>query len=156
MTQTMVSRTLTPEEGLIVVSCSKEKLDTDERVPALELYEGALVPYLRKHLDAAYHSRIRILSAQHGLLRPDERIATYDRKLRNHDEALALQRLVAGRLTKDLRSPALQHVLVALAPLYLTAAVCLFDYAPPLRLTVLSGTDDWSGASSKLTQWGWL
>ena len=156
MTQTLVSRALKPEEGLIIVSCSKEKLETDEQVPALQLYQGALVPYLREHLDEAYHSRIRILSAEHGLLRPDTRIRTYDRKLRSHGEAVALQDRVTRRLTADLRAPALRHVLVTLAPLYLTAAVCLFDYVPPLNLSVLASTDDWSCASTKLTQWGWL
>ena len=156
MTPTLVRHELKPEEGLLIVSCSKEKLVTDEPVPALELYQGALVPYLRDHLDEVYHSRIRILSARYGLLRPDDRIHPYDQKLRSRPEALALQSLVTHRLTADLRAPTLRRILVALDPLYLTAAICLFDHAPPLNLSVLSTTGDWSSASTKLTQWGWL
>ncbi|WNV90234.1 hypothetical protein RM788_18665 [Umezawaea sp. Da 62-37] len=99
---------------------------------------------------------MRVLSAEHGLLRPESLVGTYEHKLRSRGEALALQARVAKRLTVDLRAGALRHVLVVLEPLYVTAAECLFDYAPPLALTLLPNPGDWSGANAVLTRWGWL
>ncbi|WP_158851152.1 DUF6884 domain-containing protein [Saccharothrix deserti] len=147
---------LTPDQGLVIVSCSREKAVTTTPVPALDLYQGALVPHLREHLADVYRSRIRILSAEHGLLHPDEPIGTYDHKLRSLGEAERLQERVSARLAADLAAPTLRQVLVVLEPLYLTAAACLFDYVPPLGLTLLPEPSDWSGASVVLTRWGWL
>ncbi|SHF60560.1 DUF6884 domain-containing protein [Streptoalloteichus hindustanus] len=147
---------LEPHQGLLVVSCSRKKLVTTAPIPALELYQGALVPHLREHLAPAKRARIRILSAEHGLLHAGDPIDTYDRKLRNRSEAEALQNRVTARLTADLRTPALRHVLVVLEPLYLTAAACLFNHAPPIELTLLPNPADWAGAKAVLSQWGWL
>ncbi|MFI7676408.1 DUF6884 domain-containing protein [Actinophytocola sp. NPDC049390] len=147
---------LEPEQGLIIVSCSREKLVTTTPVPALELYQGALVPHLRAHIAPAYRSRIRIVSAEHGLLHPEDQVGTYDHKLRTRGEAEALQDRVTARLAADLRAPALRHVLVVLEPLYLAATGCLFDHVPPVELTLLPDPSDWSGASTVLSRWGWL
>lgn len=152
---TPISR-LEPEQGLIIVSCSREKLVTTTPVPALELYQGALTPRLRDHLSPEHRARLRILSGAHGLLHPDDLVGTYDRKLRTRGEAQALQARVSERLTTDLRAEALRHVLVVLEPLYLTAAECLFDHAPPLTLTLLPNPLDWAGTSAVLSGWGWL
>ncbi|MEV6712675.1 DUF6884 domain-containing protein [Lentzea sp. NPDC051208] len=147
---------LEPEQGLIIVSCSREKLVTTTPVPALELYQGALTPRLRDHLSAEHRARLRILSGAHGLLHPDDLVGTYERKLRTRGEAQALQARVAERLTTDLRAEGLRHVLVVLEPLYLAAAECLFDHAPPLTLTLLPNPLDWTGTSAVLSGWGWL
>jgi hypothetical protein len=147
---------LAPEQGLVIVSCSKEKLVTTAPIPALDLYQGALVPSLRANLRPRFRSRIRILSADRGLLRPEDPVGTYDRELRSRSEAEALHGRVAARLTADLGAPALRHVLVVLEPLYLTAAKCLFDYAPPLGLTLLPDPIDWPSAKAVLSRWGWL
>ena len=150
------TRRLEPEQGLIIVSCSREKLVTTTPVPALELYQGALTPRLRDHLSPEHRARLRILSGAHGLLHPDDLVGTYDRKLRTRGQAQALQARVSECLTTDLRAEALRHVLVVLEPLYLTAATCLFDHAPPLSLTVLPNPSDWTGTSAVLSGWGWL
>ncbi|MBW4717383.1 DUF6884 domain-containing protein [Saccharothrix obliqua] len=147
---------LDPEQGLIIVSCSREKLVTTTPVPALELYQGALTPRLRNHLSTEHRARLRILSGAHGLLHPDDLVGTYERKLRTRGEAQGLQARVSERLTTELRDQALRHVLVVLEPLYLTAAECLFDHAPPLSLTLLPDPVDWAGTSAVLSGWGWL
>ncbi|GAA1291532.1 DUF6884 domain-containing protein [Saccharothrix xinjiangensis] len=147
---------LESEQGLVIVSCSREKLVTTTPVPALELYQGALVPHLRDHLAPEHRARVRILSAAYGLLHPDDLVDTYERKLRTRGEAQALRPHVAERLTTDLRTEALRHVLVVLEPLYQTAAERLFDHAPPLTLTLLPNPVDWSGTSAVLSGWGWL
>ncbi|MFC4005575.1 DUF6884 domain-containing protein [Prauserella oleivorans] len=145
-----------PEQGLVIVSCSREKLVTTDPTPALELYQGALVPLLREHLASDYQARIRILSAEHGLLHPEDLVGTYDHKLRSRDEAEALRARVASRLATDLRGKALRQVLVVLEPLYVIAAECLFDHVPPLELTLLPEPTDWLSASAVLSRWGWL
>ncbi|MEV0675864.1 DUF6884 domain-containing protein [Actinosynnema sp. NPDC050436] len=144
------------EQGLIIVSCSREKLVTTTPVPALELYQGALTPRLRDHLAPEHRARLRILSGACGLLHPDDLVGTYEHKLRTRGEAQALRARVSARLTTDLRAEALRHVLVVLKPLYLAAAECLFDHAPPLTLTVLPDPVDWAGTSAVLSGWGWL
>ena len=83
-------------------------------------------------------------------------MGTYEHKLRTRGEAQALQARVSERLTTDLRDEALRHVLVVLEPLYLTAAECLFDHAPPLTLTLLPNPVDWTGTRAVLSGWGWL
>ncbi|CRK55205.1 hypothetical protein [Alloactinosynnema sp. L-07] len=152
---TPISR-LEPEQGLIIVSCSREKLVTTASVPALELYQGALTPRLRDHLSPEHRARLRILSGAHGLLHPDDLVGTYERKLRTLGEAQALQVRVSERLTIDLRDEGLRHVLVVLEPLYLAAVESLFDHAPPLTLTLLPNPVDWTGTSTVLSGWGWL
>jgi hypothetical protein len=147
---------LEPEQGLIIVSCSREKLVTTTPVPALELYQGALTPRLRDHLSPEHRARLRILSGAHGLLHPNDLVGTYEHKLRTRSEAQALQPRVSERLTTDLRAEALRHVLVVLEPLYLAAAECLFHHAPPLTLTLLPNPLDWTGTSTVLSGWGWL
>ncbi|MFD0204028.1 MULTISPECIES: DUF6884 domain-containing protein [Saccharothrix] len=147
---------LEPEQGLVIVSCSREKLVTTTPVPALELYLGALTPRLRDHLAPEHRARLRILSGAHGLLHPGDLVGTYEYKLRTRGEAQALQTRVSERLTPDLRAEALRHVLVVLEPLYLAAAECLFDHAPPLTLTLLPNPVDWTGTSAVLSGWGWL
>ena len=153
---TPTSSRLEPEQGLIIVSCSREKLVTTTPVPALELYQGALTPRLRDLLSPEHRARLRILSGAHGLLHPDDLVGTYERKLRTRSEAQALQARVSERLTTDLWDQALRHVLVVLEPLYLTAAECLFDHVPPLSLTLLPDPADWAGTSAALSGWGWL
>lgn len=145
-----------PEQGLVIVSCSREKLVTTNPTPALELYQGALVPHLREHLAPDYQVRIRILSAEHGLLHPEDLVGTYDHKLRSRGEAEALRARVTSRLANDLRGKALRQVLVVLEPLYVIAAECLFDHVPPLELAVLPEPTDWLGARRVLSRWGWL
>ena len=147
---------LNPEQGLIIVSCSRRKLVTTDPVPALDLYQGALVPHLRKHLGPGYRPRIRILSAEHGLLHPQDLVGTYDHQLRSHGQAHTLQHRVGARLTADLGEPVLRQVLVVLEPLYLIAAACLFDHVDAVGLTLLPDPGDWPGASAVLSRWGWL
>lgn len=63
---------LAAQHGLIILGCSRRKLQTDIPVPALELYQGGCVPQLRERLgyNEAWRAPIRILSAAHGQPRP--------------------------------------------------------------------------------------
>ncbi|AXX31197.1 permease [Actinosynnema pretiosum subsp. pretiosum] len=153
---TRTATALRPEEGLLLVSCCREKLVTTTPVPAFDIYQGALVPLLRDRLAPEHRARVRVLSAEHGVLAPTDPVGTYDHKLRSRHEAHQLSQRVAARLARDLEAPALRHVLVALEPLYQAAAQCLHRYAPPLTLTLLPNPSDWPGTAAVLNEWGWL
>jgi hypothetical protein len=154
------SRPLAPDQGLIIVNCSRRKLVTSAPIPALELYQGACVPHLREHFatDAARRARIRILSAAHGLLRPEQPVSTYDHRLATSVEALRLhERTVSGQLDAELaESPSLRHLLIIVEPLYLLALQRVFDYLDQLdRIVVLPGARDWQDGLEQLRRWGW-
>jgi hypothetical protein len=151
---------LAPAEALIILNCSREKLDTSSPVPAWDLYEGACVPQFREHFadQPRRRARTRILSAAHGLLRPDDPVCTYDRRLTTAAQAHALhQRMVAAQVDAEFAAaPELCQLLIIVDPLYLLALRRVFDH--PHRLDVLSivpRPDAWTDGLAVLTQWGW-
>ncbi|MFD8497769.1 DUF6884 domain-containing protein [Amycolatopsis sp. NPDC059657] len=151
---------LEPEQGLIIVNCSREKLVTNAPVPSLELYQGACVPNLRERFPAStpYRSRVRILSAEHGLLLPDELISTYDRRLATKSEALRLhQHTVSRQLDFEFaKSPSMRHLLVVVEPLYLLALRRLFDRLAELETgSIITNPWSWEGLLGVLRLWGW-
>lgn len=64
---------------MIVIGCGKAKLA--EEAEAAELYTGSLFVAARRYAVAS-GQRWAILSAEHGLVLPGERLKPYDRKLR--------------------------------------------------------------------------
>jgi hypothetical protein len=151
-----------PGECLIVVGCSRRKLVTSAPVEALELYQGSCIPHLRGFVagDPARRSRIRILSALHGLLRAEDRIVSYDRRLNNDADARCLETRVRGQLDAELASsPALAHVLILVEdPLYLIPLERLFDHLNRLKLILICTpkAKNWQSAFLVLQWWGWL
>jgi len=68
---------MTHQRTLCLVACSATK---GAAGPARELYTGPLFQAARRHAEArGYHWRI--LSAKHGLLRPDAVVLPYDQRL---------------------------------------------------------------------------
>lgn len=158
MTPPPFPQPLAPDQGLIIIGCSRRKLVTSAPVPALELYQGACIPQLRTQFTAAsaYRSRIRILSAQHGLLRPDDRITTYERRLASCADALRLQERVSAQLEADLATtPCPTRVLVIAEPQYLLALRHLFNILDRLRLAYLPDPRAWDEVLAVLRRWGW-
>lgn len=69
---------------LLVQSCSKSKKEISEPVPALDLYSGYYYKIIKKaRREGKYDEGIdlRILSAEHGLLSPEQEIDRYDKKM---------------------------------------------------------------------------
>jgi len=71
----------------VIVGCSKSKQETDEAVPAYQLYDS---DWFDKRWRAANVTCSRalpkdiwILSAEHGIISPSKEITTYDTTLRN-------------------------------------------------------------------------
>ncbi|GAA4198117.1 hypothetical protein GCM10022252_48020 [Streptosporangium oxazolinicum] len=67
-------------DELIIVGCSRRKLDTATPVAALELYLGCCFPQLRGRIASSPRHRVRvlILSALHGLITADTPLLPYD------------------------------------------------------------------------------
>jgi hypothetical protein len=157
---TMLVSPVAPEQGLIIVNCSRNKLTTRIPVPAWELYQGACVPHLRAQFadDQAHRARVRILSAEHGFLQPDDLISTYDRRLETAADAVRLhERNVRARLDAEFTAtPALQHLLIIVEPLYLLALQRLYDYLDRLaQIVIIPNPRAWQDGLTVLRQWGW-
>lgn len=149
-----------PEQGLIIVNCSREKLTTRTPVPAWELYQGACVPQLRAQFagDPVHRARVRILSAEHGLLHPDEAISTYDRRLASPADAVGLhERSVSARLDAEFAlASTLRHVLIIVEPLYLLALQRLYHHLDRLtQVVIIPNPWGWQDGLTVLRQWGW-
>jgi len=151
---------LAPEQGLIIVNCSRKKLTARVPVPAWELYQGACVPQLRDQFadTPAYRARVRILSAEHGLLHPDELIGPYDRRMQTAAEAVDLHtRSVSACLDAEFdTAPTPRHVLIIVEPLYLLALQRLHDHLDQLtQIVIIPNPKAWAEGLAVLRQWGW-
>jgi hypothetical protein len=154
------ARNLAPDEGLIILNCSREKLVTSVPIAALELYQGACVPNAREHFaaDPAHRARIRILSAAHGLLRPENPISTYDHRLMNRTEAVRLhERTVSAQLDAELaETPSLRHMLIMVEPLYLLALQRVFDHLDRFdQIAIIPDPWGWQDGLTYLRRWRW-
>jgi len=69
--------------GLVVVACCKEKRVTTAPVPALDLYEGWVVPLIRDRVAgrSGLRSRVLVLSALYGLVTADTPVSTYEQPM---------------------------------------------------------------------------
>jgi len=86
---------------------------------------------LREHFadHPARRARTRILSAAHGLLRPDDVINTYDRRLTPRHKPRATQQDGVGQLDAEFTAaPNLSRMLIIVEPLYLLALQRAFDH----------------------------
>lgn len=154
------TRALAPDEGLIILNCSRTKLVTSTPIPALELYQGACVPQARDHFaaDPARRDRIRILSGAYGLLRPDDLIGTYDRQLKTSADAGRLhEQTVSAQLDAELaETPALRQLLIIVEPLYLLALQRVFDRLGRVEhMAIISNPWAWADGLEHLRRWGW-
>lgn len=78
---------------LLIQSCCATKRSVEHPVPAIDLYDG----YFYRIIDKARRTDrfdqdidMLILSAEHGILEPDEKITPYDRRM-DRQRALELQ-----------------------------------------------------------------
>ncbi len=72
---------------LIITACSKNKLGCDSSIsaPAKEMYQGTLFKKVKLFAEVMNFD-YRIISAEHGLVEPDEKIKGYDKKLRTNGD----------------------------------------------------------------------
>ncbi|MFC0037187.1 DUF6884 domain-containing protein [Actinomadura rayongensis] len=138
-------------DRLVVVGCSRRKRTTAARLPALDLYEGGCVPALRARLGdrPELRARVRVLSAEYGLVRADDLLRPYDRRL---DAARAARlRISAAASLAD--EQAVREVLVAAEPLYLYLIADLLATGPRVWWTPEPRDADYVNAV--LDEWKW-
>ncbi|SEG93860.1 hypothetical protein SAMN04489712_14111 [Thermomonospora echinospora] len=142
---------------LVITGCSRRKRNTQVPLPALDLYEGGCIPELRRRLGhiPAFRARLRILSAEHGLIGADEPLLPYDRKL-TPSRAAELRPLVTEHLRREFAATGTPPaVLLAAGPDYQSLVVGLLGSIDGLRLQTVDDTRHWAAISSVLDGWGW-
>ncbi|WP_019632248.1 DUF6884 domain-containing protein [Actinomadura atramentaria] len=139
------------DDRLVIVGCSRRKRATDVPLPALDLYEGGCFAALRARLGGhpALRARVRILSAEHGVVAADEPLLPYDRRL-DHDRAARLRPAVAAALAAE--GP-IREVLVVAEPLYLLLVADVLATGP--RVWWTPDPRDAPFAHTVLDRWGW-
>jgi hypothetical protein len=67
----------------LILSCSRSKRPGSDPLPAVERYDGPAFRVLRRYLREADTSppAVRIISAEFGLLAPQDRVGLYDRRM---------------------------------------------------------------------------
>ncbi len=80
---------------LLILACSSSKLD--QPAPALLLYQGPLFLVTRKWFAAAGPLKVLILSAKHGLIDAQQKLAPYDQRM-DHRRARELAPQVLAML----------------------------------------------------------
>lgn len=143
---------------MVIVGCSARKAVTPGPLAALELYEGGCVPPLRARLGGQpqLRARVRILSAEHGLVTADTPLHTYDRPL-DPGRAAELRPAVMAALHREMTIDGVPHeVLVVAEPLYLVLLADLLALpARPRVQWIPDHAHGWPQASAVLDQWGW-
>lgn len=147
-----------PMSRLVIVACCAEKITTGHPQPALDLYDGGCIPSLRARLGRtpARRDRIRILSAQHGLVTADTPLSWYDRAL-NAPRAAELRPAVGHSLTAEFLSNGTpDEILIIAEPLYLVPLADLFALPGRPRMHwVYDHAHGWPTAATILDIWGW-
>lgn len=95
-----------PPRRLLLIGCSKTKLPTPGAIPAWERYDGMSYRVIKRALAdgrAPENLDIRIVSAEFGLIAPEQYIPNYDRKM-TLARALELAPEVAGAVRALLRA----------------------------------------------------
>jgi len=105
---------------LLVQSCSESKKSVSEPVPAFDLYSGYYYRIIKKaRREGEYDDNIdiRILSAEHGLLNPEEEIVTYDKEM-DASRAEELKPTVVSELCETIDEGEYKHIVLNLGKTY--------------------------------------
>lgn len=135
---------------LLVLACSGRKHRTPHPVPAWYRYDGVLFRLCKRlQADRRFPAdvRVRILSAEHGIITPDTPIAWYDRQL---DEARAaeLREGVTRALCQAVEEEHAAEVYLALGGRYRAVVDCL-----PAQVPVRGGPAGIGTMQSQLRRW---
>ncbi|XGI83053.1 DUF6884 domain-containing protein [Halorutilales archaeon Cl-col2-1] len=105
---------------LLVQSCSSSKKSVSEPVPAFDLYSGYYYKIIKKaRREGEYDDDIDIciLSAEYGLLDPEEKIVTYDKKM-TASRADELNTDVVHELSRTIEKNDYSKVVINMGELY--------------------------------------
>ena len=113
---------------LLLQSCSDSKVEGREKRPALELYSGyfyKIIKKARREGEWRPEMDLRILSAEHGILHPDEQIPYYDRRM-DTERAKQLRPEVIEELGRLINENGYNRIIVNMGREY-RAAIRDFD-----------------------------
>ncbi|MFB6200143.1 MAG: DUF6884 domain-containing protein [Candidatus Nanohaloarchaea archaeon] len=94
------------DEGktLLIQSCSATKNEVEGQVPAIDLYDGyffRIIKKARRDFGLNKNLDMLILSAKHGIVRPDEEISHYDQVM-DEERARELNKEVIAEIANHL------------------------------------------------------
>lgn len=90
--------------SLLVQSCSATKERVESPVPALDLYDGYFFKIIKKAMRTNTFRPeldILIISAEHGVIDPEDKISYYDRRM-NFDRASELNDEIVSTLSNNI------------------------------------------------------
>lgn len=108
---------------LLIQSCSESKRRVETRTPALDLYTGYFFNIIDKTMregELRDDLLLRILSAEHGIVRPEERIGHYNRRM-TADRARELNHDIIATIVSEVRDLEIGRVVVNVGTDYLPA-----------------------------------
>lgn len=121
---------------LLIQSCSATKQHVVEPVQALDLYDGYFFRIIKKASRAnqlACEIDILIISAEHGVVEPDEKIEYYDRRM-DTDRARELNDSVVKTIARKVSEKEYEKLWINLGKDYLPSVDGLEDAVdPPIR-----------------------
>ncbi|MCB5908096.1 DUF6884 domain-containing protein [Streptomyces pinistramenti] len=140
-------------EGLVIVACCEEKAVTSAPVPALDLYQGWVVPLVRDRVasSSAHRAHVLVLSALHGLITADTLISTYEQPM-TAERAAVVRRRAPGRLATHLARHPAREALLLMEPDYVEALGPLPLPVTHIITDPMARHDD---IHAVLTSWSW-
>jgi hypothetical protein len=146
---------MTAPPQLVIAGCSRRKTATAIPVPALELYQGGCIPALRARAGARprLRERIRILSAEYGLVTADTPLLPYDRELDASRAAELLPAVARALSGAGLCAGPGTGLLVIAGPAYLALVAAALPPGTPA--VWVPDPYDWAAAAVVLDRWGW-
>jgi hypothetical protein len=143
--------------NLLIVGCSRRKLDTTIPVPALELYQGWCIPQVRARVGTRPELRRQtlILSARHGLVDADTALLAYDQRM-SATRARELRSQITETLHDRVVTQKVGQALLLLEASYMRALADFLGqrWRPRVRW-VLDPVANWNYAEAVLDAWGW-
>ncbi|MFI1765256.1 DUF6884 domain-containing protein [Streptomyces sp. NPDC020800] len=143
---------------LVMAGCSRRKATGASPVPALDLYQGGIVPQLRDRLAGHPQvlERVWFLSAEHGLLGARSPVLPYERPLT--DARARLLRPAVCAAVRE-RLDALDHhpaqILLVAEPAYLSLLADVLGDEDRPRIRWITDPRGWDEASAVLDDWNW-
>lgn len=145
---------------LIFVSATAGQREQRELVKAWELYQGGCLPYLRQRLAdyPAHRGRVRLISAEYGLLHPHTMVPP-SRRLMTEERAAQLRpRARAALLDEAARYGVPREVVMVTEPPYHLVVTDIYRIAgtlPHTSLCTARPDEAWPKAAAVLDDWGW-
>ena len=114
------------QKTLVITSCCKKKNEVNLKLKASERYIGQMFRATKNFADNNQYALL-IISAKYGLLKPEDKIDNYNKKIQNKREALELRSKVVPKLQKIIENENYSRIIIVLGKLYRFIIENLFD-----------------------------